>query len=285
MTTVGYGDITPHSELTRILIGYPAILLGVFFVGYVLSDISTRVFEANRSIRKGLKRMKDKNHLIVIRFVGEERIKSVVAEIGKDKSSYNDDIVLIDDQIREVSASLGVHFVFGDPSLASTLNRANVAQAKAVIIFTQTNSQGATSDLKNIAVVLAIREITANVPIIAECYDPKYSPLLKSAGSTHTVCLEEMREQIIVQELLDPGIVSVMHELTSNLSGNQLYIVQTPSEARTYQEIKQRLQHENICLLGIRRKSENFLAPDAKFPIEKDDTMICIARVRPALTG
>ena len=279
MTTVGYGDITPRSELTRMLVGYPTILLGVVFVGYVLSDISTKLFEINRTRRRGLKKMQDRNHLVIVRYVGEARVRSIIAELGKDRNNYYDNIVLIDDRVREVSSSLAVHFIYGDPALHETLFKANVPHASAVIILRQPELNEADSDLKNIAAVLAIRAIAPTVPIIVECADPAYQQLLDKAGSTHTVCLEGMREKIIVQELLDPGVLSIVHELTTNLSGNQLYLIKVPPQARTWQDVKQ--HYHNICLLGIRRGNANHLAPDETFALVAKDRVVCIAQERP----
>ncbi len=279
MTTVGYGDITPRSELTRMLVGYPTILLGVGFIGYVLSDISTKLIEVNRTKRRGLRKMQDRNHLVIVRYVGEERINSIINELNKDRAHHYDHIVLIDDRAREIS-NLAVHFIFGDPALPETLFKANVQHANAVIVLRQPELKESESDLKNIAAVLAIRAVAPSVPIIVECADPAYQGLLSKAGSTHTVCLEGMREKIIVQELLDPGVLSVMHELTTNLSGNQLYIVKTPPQARIWRDVKQ--HYRDACLLGIRRGKANHLAPRETFALSADDRVVCIAAERPA---
>ena len=279
MTTVGYGDITPRSELTRTLVGYPTILLGVVFLGYVLSDISTKLFEINRTRRRGLKKMQDRNHLVIVRYVGEARVRSIVAELSRDRSQQYDNIVLIDDRVKEISSNLAVHFIFGNPALHETLFKANVPHADAVIILRQPELNESEPDLKNIAAVLAIRAIAPSVTIIVECADPAYQTLLDKAGSTHTVCLEGMREKIIVQELLDPGVLSIVHELTTNLSGNQLYIIKTPPQARTWQDVKQ--HYRDTCLLGIRRGNTNHLAPRETFALATDDRVVCIAQNRP----
>lgn len=282
MTTVGYGDITPRSELTRMLVGYPTILLGVVFVGYVLSDISTKLFELNRTRRRGLKKMRDKNHLVIVRYVGEARIRNIIDELERDHSEYHDNIVLIDDRVKEIPSTLRVHFIYGDPAFHETLLKANLPHAKAVIVFRQPELNEAEADLKNIAAVLALRAVAPKVPIIVECADPAYQPLLMKAGSTHTVCLEGIRERIIVQELLDPGVLSIVHELTSNLIGNQLYIVKAPTQSLTWQDVKQHYNKSDVCLLGVRRANTNHLAPNADFPINANDSIVCIAKHRPA---
>ena len=281
MTTVGYGDITPRSELTRMLVGYPTILLGVFFVGYVLSDISTKLFELNRTRRRGLKKILNRNHLVIIRYAGEPRISSIITELTNDRPDYRDNIILIDDHVKEISDSLAIHFIHGDPAQQETLLKANIPHANAVIVLRQSNLSETASDLKNIAAVLAIRAAAPTVPIIVECADSSYQSLLANAGSTHTVCLDGMCEKIIVQELLDPGVLSVVHELTTNLSGNQLYIIKVPSQARTWQDVKQHHDGTAVCLLGIRRDNTNHLAPNTSFPINQADRVVCIAKERP----
>ena len=83
-----------------------------------------------------------------------------------------------------------------------------------------------------------------------------------------------------MQELLDPGVLSIVHELTTNLSGNQLYIVAAPPQARTWQDVKR--HYHNTCLLGIRRGNNNHLAPQETFPLVANDRVVCIAQERPA---
>lgn len=283
MTTVGYGDVTPQKELTRIVVGYPAILLGVMFVGYVLSDISMQLLEIARTKRKGLRKMTNSGHVVVIRFVGDSRLENIVAEIAKENVALQDNIVVIDDEIDELHPALGVDFVRGDPTMPSTLEKANLSKAHTAIIFRKPDGDATSSDLQAIAIILAIRQLAPNLPIISECADAKHLLLLKNAGSNRVVCLEEMREQLIVQELLDPGVVSIVHELTSNLSGNQIYIVDAPKGQATYQEIKAYCQPRDLCLLGVRRGNNNFLAPRPTFAIEDNDRLICIATSRPHL--
>lgn len=283
MTTVGYGDVTPQKELTRLVVGYPAILLGVMFVGYVLSDISMQLLETARTKRKGLRKMTNSGHVVIIRFVGESRMENIVAEIAKENVALQDNIVVIDDEIEELHPSLAMNFVRGDPTIPSTLEKANLSKAHTAIVFRKPNCDATRSDLQAIAIILAIRQQAPELPIISECADAKHLPLLKNAGSNQVVCLEEMREQIIVQELLDPGVVSIVHELTSNLSGNQLYIVDAPRGHQTYQDIKVYCQPRDLCLLGIRRGNNNFLAPQPTFAIEENDRLICIATTRPRL--
>ena len=285
MTTVGYGDMVPRSDLTKIYVGYPTILLGVVFFGYILSDISTWFFERNRNVRKGLNRMRKKEHIIIIRYVGESRVSSILDEIAKDNSSQNIDIVIIDDTLDEVDPSLGVAFVRGDPASTATLQRANIKEAKSVLIFRKEQSASMHEpDLSNIATVLAIRELNSSIPIITECSDIKYIHLLRKAGSTRTVCLEEMREQIIVQELLDPGVFSILYEITSNVVGNQIYIIKAQPQMQKYADVKNFFAHqEGTCLLGIRRAERNFIAPTSSLALMEGDSIICIAKERPIL--
>lgn len=283
MTTVGYGDISPATTLGRFLIGYPTLIVGVASIGYLLSLSASYMFESRQKARKGMKEIKAKNHILIIKFNSLAKVLQLVEEIRKDSSTQAAPIVLIDDKLKEIPVELAkkdILFVKGDPSKLNTLERANFRKAKSAIILSDTTDPK-NADLKNLAIVLTLEKEHSSIYTIVECLDPDRITILKRAGSDSVICLSDMTSQIMAQELQDPGMGELLNELTSNTKGKQFYISEIPSGFKEYSEVKSRFSESQCVLIGLKDDKENILLPPPDLKIEPHHKAILISTKRP----
>ena len=285
MTTVGYGDLAPKTVVGRFLVGYPTLVLGVAFLGYAMSLLAVSMLEIKRNTRKGLRMIKADGHVLIIRFTSVEGIMRVVNEIKSEKDTEKLEIILVDEFLEELPVELhdqGVQYVNGDPAKLTTLKRANFTKARSAIILAD-KEDPTKSDLKNLAVVLTIESESSGVHTIVECIDPDHIPYFKRAGCDSVLCLNVMAGQIMAQELLDPGITTVIKELTSNTTGKQFYINEIPPSMTVYAELTQHFQTQARTLVaGVRRAGVNHILPEPAMPLEAGDQAILISAVRPS---
>ena len=88
--------------------------------------------------------------------------------------------------------------------------------------------------------------------------------------------------QILVHEMQDPGISSIIAELTSHECGKQFYLLSFDhKDNKIYEDIKNLFLGKNSFTLGIRRKNENLLLPPPNTPLMSEDRAIVIADTRP----
>jgi voltage-gated potassium channel len=284
MTTVGYGDLNVMTLNGRVFIGFPTMLLGVSILGYLLSYVASTILESKLKEIKGMKTLNFSKHIIISRFNSLGKFLTLVQEIKKDISTKNLKIVLIDNSLDELPGELqemGIFFVKGDPSRESILLKANFESASSIIIPADDNDL-INSDHKNLAVALTIERLCPEIYTVVECVNPENEVFLQRADVDSIISMSSLTNQMMIQELQDPGIHTIISELTSNRYGKQLYIVDVDKEIfEKFGKIKKHYESLGNVVLGIRRRDENFLGPKDKFKLLKNDKVIIIGSERP----
>ena len=284
MTTVGYGDLAPSTDMGRIIVGYPTMIFGVSLLGYMLSSLASWLVELKRKERIGMNELHIKDHIIICRYGGTDKLLKVVNELKKDIASQDVDIVLIDEGLVELPVELQekrVLFIKGDPSREAVLERANYKQAKYLIILADEQDY-AHSDNISLKIVLLVEQTVPNIYSVVECVLPENRDFFMRAGCDSVVCVSALASQLIVQEILDPGVQQMVSELTSNRCGKQFYLVPIPDEAKSYHQVKDLLNTDETLVMGIRRENDNLFVPSDSTPITSNDRAILIADRRPS---
>ena len=284
VTTVGYGDYYPVTPGGRFIVAMPLMFFGIGLLGYVLSLAASTLVEAKTKELHGMSNYKYKGHLVIFNFPGVGKIERVLDElVGDPAFGKGREVVLIDEGLTEIPAELAsrsVDFVRGNPTRDETLARANVDEAQYAVVLTKTPGDPRSDDL-NVAITLAIEARASKVFTVVECVDFTTQELLKKAGCDGIVCTSRFDAHFVSHELLNPGVQEVVHELTSNLEGQQIYLTTFKGKKRTtFEKLSKRCRDEGHLLIGVRRgeTTELNVAPDAT--IEHGDSLISIGKAR-----
>ena len=281
MTTVGYGDFFPSTFGGRWFVGVPTMMLGIGLLGYILSLIATVMLESKSLEIKGMKNVDCVDHVVICEFGSENELLKLVEEIRQDKITRDCEIVVIDDQIEELPGRLQqpkLFFVRGDAAQEETLQQANVSDARAIIIQASAHSG---SDDRNLKIALAARTFSPNSVLIAECTDPANERFFRQANCNSVLCVSTLSEQMLVQELLSPGVGEVVAQLTSNEHGKQFYITDLPEDYENYRAARKANSKPGRVPVGIQRDGHSNLLPEDEFKIQLGDRLILIASSRP----
>ena len=282
MTTVGYGDHFPESSYGRLFVGLPAMLVGVAILGYILSALAAILMENKLKELKGMSNIESENHIIICRFIGLTSTMKLVQELRQDPQTHATPVVIIDEHLDELPKELAekkVAFIRGNPASDSVLSRANIAHAQSVILQAElTDSEN--SDLKNLAIALNIEKTHPEVHTVVHCLNPDNVRFFDRCGCDSVVCIMNLVNQVIVQELQDKGVHKVVSELTSNAYGKQFYIGKIPGGIETFGELSDSFTKSNSMAIGLRRGEKNILAPDRGYQIKSSDQAISISSTR-----
>ena len=161
-------------------------------------------------------------------------------------------------------------------------NFANYQEATNAIILAR-NPLDPHSDHQSLAVALTMENLRGEIVTTVECVDPQRIPLFRRAGVDGIVCLASIGSNLIVQEALDPGVHSVLHQITSNTYGQQVYVVDVGQLADpTFGAITRICEARGEMAIGLQKDGEVVINPGADSVVTNGDQVICIAGQRPA---
>ena len=185
MSTLGFGDITFHSDLGR---GFSILVLlsGMIYLLVLLPFTFIQFFyepwiQAQDEARAPRKLPEDTaDHILLT------RNDPIAAAIIQRLESTNHEYVIVVEELEEALhlRDRGRNVLLGDHDDPRTWRRARVEKAALVV--------ASGSDVMNTTVAFTIGEVTQKTPIISTSSKEASVDVLELAGSTHVLHLEEM---------------------------------------------------------------------------------------------
>jgi voltage-gated potassium channel len=266
LSTTGYGDITPttpHARLLNILFITPArVLFLIILVGTTLEVLTDQY---RNTLRVNRWRRKLKDHIIVCGYGTKGRAAiSALLETGFDKSR----IVIVenrDEALRQAAAN-NLVAIEGNATRSAVLNQADVKNAKAVIIATD-------SDEASVLISLTVRQLTAGqVRIIASVREQENAALLKQSGAHHVIVSSSTAGRLLGLTTTTPPLIEVVEDLLTPGQGMALAMRATERDelGRNPREL------QTLVVALIRRGKVLPLGGSKSATIETGDMLIYI---------
>jgi voltage-gated potassium channel len=180
VTTVGYGDIVPVTDRTRLfdtfLVTPIRIFVWLMFLGTAYQFIFRNVWHRWRmsQIQKTLT-----NHIIVCGFgtSGSEAVRELIERGTKPES-----IVVIDsnEESLALAEAVGCNIIKGDATRDQTLNDVRIKQARTLMV-------SAGRDDTSILITLTARHLAPAMPISVVVRAPDNEQLARQAGATTVI--------------------------------------------------------------------------------------------------
>lgn len=255
LTTVGYGDIYPTTLIGK-LCGILLMIGGIATFAYLLSSIIEYVLDMNQKKELGLMRIKMKDHIIICNW--NERANDLFKELSTFEDVKNE-IVLIDSTLEKRPNNL-VTFIKGNSSDIDILHKANVKEAKRIIILAK-GCDKFNADANTVLTSLAIRSLSPNVTLCAEILDSNNTMFLKNAKVDHIIDINALTSRFIAQTAYNPKLLSVLNDLVSNEPNTcEIYRCKIPQslQSLSYIEILQIIKENYDCLIiALEQSSTN----------------------------
>ena len=276
ITTVGYGDVVPHSTLGRI-VGLILMLSGVVLVSLFTATIASIFVERKIKEGEGLESLKEKNQIVICGWNqnGEKVIEGML--IHDKNSSYP--IVLVNELDKDAVDSIqykyrerDIHFIRGNFVKEDVLARANIIRAKAVIMLADISHGHSLekADERTIFGAMAIKSMAPKVRICAELINQENKEYLLRANVDEIVIRGESNGSLLASASIEPGFLSMIKSLIDNEDDNKLWGFEIPSKyvkrpcRELSQYFKERWQGLLIALLRERKgiQLEDILSHD-----------------------
>jgi len=277
ITTVGYGEVFPLTHGGRI---FTMLLimsgLGVILVSFgVLTQIavegSLRRIWGRRRVEKNIAKLK--NHYILC---GSGRIGSlVVRELLEMKMPLV--VIEKDLHVAQELSSEGVLVVEGSATEEETLDKANIQQAKGLIVTVS-------SDAEAVFIILSARNLNPDLFIIARDIGEGNERKLKQAGANRVISPYRLMGKRMVNALLRPAVIDMLDtimfggELDLAVEGTEVYS-NSPLAGQKLRDsgIRQKL---GLIIIGIQQANGNLIFnPSPDEVISPGDTLISVGEM------
>ncbi len=226
ITTVGYGDIVPSTGAGQVL-GIVLIFTGVALVSMFTATISSIFVAQKLKEDRGLKTIAEKEHIILCGWNHTaEQILKIIFKVANPPQ-----VVMInqlpDDQINDLNLvfkGYPLHFVRGDFAQEEVLIRANLSQARAVMIVPDTSSGlSSRSDEKTILTAFSVKAIQPKIKVYAHILDRDNEPYLKKAQVDDYIVSDDFSGVLLGEMITSPGVPQSIQKL---IKGGELgYLV------------------------------------------------------------
>ncbi len=282
ITTIGYGDYSAVSLGARIGTVFFIVLTGLAAFTTALGMGIEWIVERQYRERSGMGSQGVRDHLLIINFPNERRVRQIIEEYLLDPHHRNDEIVIVSDQLETLPFTLpNVHFVRGSPLEEETYHRANSRHAKLAIILS-TGYDDPNSDSVAASTVSILEHLNPEMRSVAEVLNSDHALLFNGAKNVSLVYTFRMSNNLIVQEVQDPGVNLLTQAITSNQFEGTLDSTEVSDEVRLnspYRDVAKRLLDFDINLVGIIRDGEVHVRFDNLALAQKDRLVyICSSR-------
>jgi len=276
LTTVGYGDQTPHSGTGR---GFAVLvmLIGAGGVALAVSTIVQSVVQSQLVATFGQRRIsrivsKMHDHFIIC---GSGRVGShLVRDLVRADHSFV--IIEIDQQRAAELTERELNVLVRDATLEESLREAGVERARGLAACLP-------NDADNVYVVLTARDLNPRLHIVARAAEEQAEAKLVRAGANHVVAPTIIGGHRMAVSLTKPAVGEFFDSITGSEVGLGFEQVEveagSPLVGEKLRETPLRAELDIVIVSILRGSGESLFNPAGDAIIESGDILIAIGQV------
>ena len=282
IATIGYGDLSSSSLGARIGTSFFIVFVGLGAFSTAIGLGIDWLLEFRDKERSGMGSSGAKNHLLIVNFPNERRVRQIIDEYLREPSHRNYEIVIVADQIETLPFTHpSVSFIRGSPLEEETYQRANVGEARQALVLS-TGYDDPNSDSVAASIVSILEHLNPEIRSVAECLNSDHSLLFRGVKNLSLVYTFRMSNNLIVQEVQDPGVNMLTQAITSNQIEGTLVSTRVEGgvdRSLPYIEVAKRLLDHEVNLVGVIRDETVHVKFD-NLDLAENDRLVYISSKR-----
>ncbi|MBX3246805.1 MAG: ion transporter [Myxococcales bacterium] len=238
ITTVGYGDVTPVTDLGHVIAGV-LMVSGLLTIALFAGIVGHSLLVAVLTIREDQFRMSGQaNHVVVCGY--EEGMDLLLSALLEERSLQDEEVVLFGQGARPAGIPSGYRWVDGDPTKESELEKARLVHAASVLVVGSRRLSPQQADASTILTLFTMRSFLSRdektrarrkpVHIVAEILDTENVNHARSAGADEVIESQRLGFSMLVHALAFPGIGDTTGRIVAQ-GANNFYIGPIPDDA------------------------------------------------------
>ncbi|MCB9631849.1 MAG: ion transporter [Sandaracinus sp.] len=235
ITTVGYGDVTPVTDLGRVIAG-TLMVAGLFTLALFAGIVGHSLLNAVLTIREDQFRMSGRaNHVVVCGF--EEGLEQLLHAFVEERSLVNAEVVLFGPHERPAGIPPELAWVQGDPTKESELEKVRLVHASAVLVVGSRKVTPQQADATTLLTLFTMRSFLAKSPlaaarrrpvhVVAEILDTENADHARTAGADEVIESQRVGFAMLVHSLAFPGVGDATARIVS-AGASDLYLGAVP---------------------------------------------------------
>lgn len=285
MTTVGYGDISPHSIGGRV-IAITVMLLGIGLLGMFSATVASVLVQHKLREERGLIAHRCHHHIVLCEW--NHRTQAILRDLRADPKTATQPIVLVADLPSKPVDDENLYLVAGSVD-DETMARANLADADTVVILGDDRLDPVARDAKVVLATLTVESINRSVYTIVELTSDANVRHVRRASADEVIVNNDVTSGLLARAALDHGITKIISEWLSTDHGDELYKLPVPASlvGCRFVDVLARLKQQHGCIaIGVQRSEsgEVISNPPPDYTVTAGDSLIVVAAERPQLT-
>lgn len=279
VTTIGYGDISASSLGARLGTVIFIIIIGLSSFSAALGLLVDSMMQLNFREIHGLAKIHSEDHILIINFPESARVERIIGELRADPDYEKRDVVLVTDRIDTMPFDQkNVYFVHGSPLQLETLERAGITSASMAIVLC-TAADDPSTDGQVASVLNLIEHHKPGIKTVAECVDERHEILFRSTKCDSVVYSNQVVNNLLVQEIQDQGIASLVTQLTQNADFTFYSLALEKALAGNYAKVAETLAKKNAKLVSVLRAGKHHITCET-LTSQADDVLIYLGPTR-----
>ncbi|MDO9320527.1 MAG: potassium channel family protein [Pseudomonas sp.] len=272
ITTVGYGEVVPLTNLGERLFADLMALTGFGTVTFLFTSLATFFLESDldytlrkRRMEKTIKKLG--GHYILCGFgrVGRN-VANELAITNRTFVAIDSDELQFDVQREHFPNLLHLH---GDATDDDLLLAAHISEAAGVFAVTG-------DDSRNLMIILTARQLNPRVRVVARCHELRNVAKMKKAGADTVISPDFAGGMRIASSMIRPHVVTFLDEMLRSDHNVRLEEVPISPEHRLLSigELKQRCP--NCVILSVRNQHDFIFNPADNLTLQPGQTLIAM---------